>query len=137
MGNQIGSGIGRYLINVSSMEQPAVVDQWRFTQRISGVVLKDPSAHFRLSYHFIIEIMLYRKVTRRGIGRLARRSLVAAALTAIQAVIHFRFLRFPCFSFNAKKIQRGTRFCVSLYFLLVTRTMQRPNYLPYFQFLQL
>ena len=78
------------------MEQPAVVDQWRFTQRISGVVLKDPSAHFRLSYHFIIEIMLYRKkrrstrcvlrlflVTRRGIGRLARRSLVAAALTAI------------------------------------------------------
>ena len=69
-------------------------------------------------------------VTRRGIGRLARRSLVAAALTAIQAVIHFRFLRFPCFSFNAKKIQRGTRFCVSLHFLLVTRRGIEPLFSP-------
>ncbi len=37
-------------------------------------------------------------VTRTGIGRSARRALVVAALTAIQAVIHYRFLRFPPFS---------------------------------------
>ena len=51
-------------------------------------------------------------VTRTGIGRSARRALVVAALTAIQAVIHYRFLRFPDFLIHKNKKDRYLRTCL-------------------------
>ena len=46
-------------------------------------------------------------VTRMGIGRLARRSPIAADLTTIQVVIQHRFLCFPAF-YKAGKQTRVT-----------------------------
>ena len=54
-------------------------------------------------------------VTRTGIGRLARRSLVAAVLTAIQAVIHCRFLRFPALCEHKRKREADIT-CLLLFF---------------------
>ena len=62
-----------------------------------------------------------RAFARRGIGRSARRALVVAALTAIQAVIHYRFLRFPPILLCKKRRQIPN---VSVFFLVTRRGIE-------------